>query len=62
MCCPQGPLSASQLQQVDRCVNDIISANQVVHSQELPLQTARDIEGLRTVDEVREDLSVCLSD
>lgn len=37
---------------MDRCVNDIISANHVVHSQELPLQSARSIEGLRTVDEV----------
>ncbi|XP_074487311.1 alanine--tRNA ligase, mitochondrial [Sebastes fasciatus] len=48
-------LDVSQLQQVDRCVNDIISANQIVHSQELPLQAARDINGLRTVDEVYPD-------
>ncbi|XP_070770947.1 alanine--tRNA ligase, mitochondrial isoform X1 [Enoplosus armatus] len=51
----KGSLSVSQLQQVDRCVNDIISANQTVHSQELPLQVARCIDGLRTVDEVYPD-------
>ncbi|XP_070847289.1 alanine--tRNA ligase, mitochondrial isoform X1 [Chaetodon trifascialis] len=51
----KGSLSISQLQQVERCVNDIISANQMVHSQELPLETARCIEGLRTVDEVYPD-------
>ncbi|XP_034385668.1 alanine--tRNA ligase, mitochondrial isoform X2 [Cyclopterus lumpus] len=48
-------LDVSQLQQVDRCVNDIISANQMVHSQELPLQEAKSINGLRTVDEVYPD-------
>ncbi|XP_068558861.1 alanine--tRNA ligase, mitochondrial isoform X2 [Cebidichthys violaceus] len=48
-------LDVSQLQQVDRCVNDIISANHIVHSQELPLQEARRIKGLRTVDEVYPD-------
>ncbi|KAM7008782.1 alanine--tRNA ligase, mitochondrial [Tautogolabrus adspersus] len=51
----KGSLSVEQLQQVERCVSDIISANQVVHSQELPLQTARRINGLRTVDEVYPD-------
>ncbi|XP_035516166.1 alanine--tRNA ligase, mitochondrial [Morone saxatilis] len=51
----KGSLSVSQLQQVEACVNDIISANQIVHSQELPLQTARCIDGLRTVDEVYPD-------
>ncbi|XP_056266871.1 alanine--tRNA ligase, mitochondrial [Pseudoliparis swirei] len=48
-------LDVSQLQQVDRCVSDIISANQTVHSQELPLQEAKSIKGLRTVDEVYPD-------
>ncbi|XP_075938766.1 alanine--tRNA ligase, mitochondrial isoform X3 [Anarhichas minor] len=48
-------LDVSQLQQVDRCVHDIISANHIVHSQELPLQEARRIKGLRTVDEVYPD-------
>ncbi|XP_060919568.1 alanine--tRNA ligase, mitochondrial isoform X2 [Labrus mixtus] len=51
----KGSLSVEQLQQVERCVNDIISANQVVHIRELPLQTARRINGLRTVDEVYPD-------
>lgn len=41
-----------ELQEVDRQVWDIISANHSVHSQEVPLQTARSIQGLRTVDEV----------
>ncbi|XP_054459989.1 alanine--tRNA ligase, mitochondrial isoform X1 [Anoplopoma fimbria] len=48
-------LDISELQQVDRCVNDIISANQIVHSQELPLQEAKRIHGLRTVDEMYPD-------
>ncbi|XP_034444768.1 alanine--tRNA ligase, mitochondrial [Hippoglossus hippoglossus] len=51
----KGSLSVSQLQQVEKCVNDIVSANQIVYSQELPLQTARSIRGLRTVDEVYPD-------
>lgn len=59
-CCfpPQGSLSVSQLQQVETCVNNMISANQIVHSQELPLHRARTIRGLRMVDEVNNrDLS-----
>ncbi|XP_035993579.1 alanine--tRNA ligase, mitochondrial [Fundulus heteroclitus] len=51
----KGSLTCSQLQQVEDCVNDIISANQVVHSLEVPLQKARTIQGLRTVDEVYPD-------
>ncbi|KAK2817649.1 hypothetical protein Q5P01_025840 [Channa striata] len=51
----KGSLSISQLQQVETCVNNIISSNQSVHSQELPLQTARSIKGLRTIDEVYPD-------
>ncbi|KAI3352697.1 hypothetical protein L3Q82_020186, partial [Scortum barcoo] len=31
----KGSLSVSQLQQVERCVSDVISANQIIHSQEL---------------------------
>uniref|UniRef100_A0A3Q3ATD1 alanine--tRNA ligase n=1 Tax=Kryptolebias marmoratus TaxID=37003 RepID=A0A3Q3ATD1_KRYMA len=58
-CSIKGSLSSSQLQQVERCVNDIISANQIVHSQEVPLQTARTIRGLRTVDEVSPDSPPC---
>lgn len=52
-------MDTSQLQQVDRCVNDIIRANHFVHSQELPLREANRIKGLRTVDEVT--LSLCPS-
>lgn len=52
---PQAPLSSAQLQQLERCVKDIISANQMVYSQEVPLQRARTIRGLRTVDEVSPD-------
>uniref|UniRef100_A0AAQ6A9A1 Alanine--tRNA ligase n=1 Tax=Amphiprion ocellaris TaxID=80972 RepID=A0AAQ6A9A1_AMPOC len=51
----QGSLSVSQLQQVERCVSDMVTANQIVHSQELPLQRAKSIRGLRTVDEVYPD-------
>lgn len=52
VCPPQGSLSVSQLQQVEALVSAIVSANQIVHTQELPLQRARSISGLRTVDEV----------
>ncbi|XP_037546073.1 alanine--tRNA ligase, mitochondrial [Nematolebias whitei] len=55
-CSIKGSLSPSQLQQVESCVNDIISANQRVYSQEVPLQMAKTIRGLRTVDEVYPDL------
>lgn len=57
----------SQLKQIDKYVNDIVSANHVVCSQEVPLQVARSIKGIRTVDEVRlivrliVRISVCLS-
>ncbi|XP_072240089.1 alanine--tRNA ligase, mitochondrial isoform X1 [Leuresthes tenuis] len=51
----KGSLCVAQLQQVERCVCDIISANQIVHSGELPLQKARSIRGLRAVDEVYPD-------
>ncbi|KAM3622989.1 uncharacterized protein V6R79_005709 [Siganus canaliculatus] len=51
----KGPLSISQLQQVEKCVNDIVLANHIVHNQELSLQAARSIGGLRTVDEVYPD-------
>uniref|UniRef100_A0A672ZXJ8 alanine--tRNA ligase n=2 Tax=Sphaeramia orbicularis TaxID=375764 RepID=A0A672ZXJ8_9TELE len=48
-------LSVSQLQQVESCVMDVISANQRVYSEELPLLSAKTISGLRTVDEVYPD-------
>lgn len=49
---PQASLSVCELQRVDKQVSDIISANHSIYSQEIPLQMARNIEGLRTVDEV----------
>uniref|UniRef100_A0A673A096 alanine--tRNA ligase n=1 Tax=Sphaeramia orbicularis TaxID=375764 RepID=A0A673A096_9TELE len=51
----QVSLSVSQLQQVESCVMDVISANQRVYSEELPLLSAKTISGLRTVDEVYPD-------
>ncbi|XP_041839918.1 alanine--tRNA ligase, mitochondrial [Melanotaenia boesemani] len=51
----KGSLSVSQLQQVERCVHEIVSANQIIHSLEVPLQKARSIRGLRTVNEVYPD-------
>ncbi|XP_008299857.1 alanine--tRNA ligase, mitochondrial [Stegastes partitus] len=51
----KGSLSASQLQQVEKCISDIVAADQIVHSLELPLHTAKSIRGLRTVDEVYPD-------
>ncbi|XP_014910232.1 alanine--tRNA ligase, mitochondrial isoform X1 [Poecilia latipinna] len=51
----KGPLSSVQLQQVDRCIRDVISANQDVHTLEVPLRLAGAIQGLRTVDEVYPD-------
>ncbi|XP_058496223.1 alanine--tRNA ligase, mitochondrial [Solea solea] len=48
-------LSTSQLQQVEACLHDIISANQRVHSKEVPLQEVKSISGLRTVDELYPD-------
>ncbi|XP_014865593.1 PREDICTED: alanine--tRNA ligase, mitochondrial isoform X2 [Poecilia mexicana] len=51
----KGPLSSAQLQQVDRCIRDVISANQDVHTLEVPLRLAGAIQGLRTVDEVYPD-------
>ncbi|XP_023809293.1 alanine--tRNA ligase, mitochondrial isoform X3 [Oryzias latipes] len=51
----KGSLSIPQLQQVERCVHDIVTANQMVHTMELPMQRAKSIRGLRTVDEVYPD-------
>ncbi|KAF6734215.1 Alanine--tRNA ligase, mitochondrial [Oryzias melastigma] len=51
----KGSLSGPQLQQVERCVRDIVAANQAVYSLELPVQKARSIRGLRMVDEVYPD-------
>uniref|UniRef100_A0AAR2ISR4 Alanine--tRNA ligase n=1 Tax=Pygocentrus nattereri TaxID=42514 RepID=A0AAR2ISR4_PYGNA len=48
-------LNVSQLQEVERMVQDIIHQNDVVHMQEVPLARANQIAGLRTVDEVYPD-------
>ncbi|KAM8842258.1 alanine--tRNA ligase, mitochondrial isoform 1-T1 [Synchiropus picturatus] len=51
----KGSLSEHQLQQVESRLSDIIAADQTVYCQELPLQAAMTITGLRTVDEVYPD-------
>lgn len=54
-CSVKGSLTVSQLQQLEELINNIISENQAVHSQEIPLHKARSIAGLRTIDEVYPD-------
>ncbi|KAM4604084.1 alanine--tRNA ligase, mitochondrial [Polymixia lowei] len=51
----KGSLSVSQLQELESCVKNIITANQQVYIEEVPLDRARTIPGLRTVDEVYPD-------
>ena len=51
-CVLQGSLSTTQLQEVQRLVEEAIVADQEVYSREVPLRNARTIPGLRTVDEV----------
>uniref|UniRef100_A0A8C5CIM4 Alanine--tRNA ligase n=1 Tax=Gadus morhua TaxID=8049 RepID=A0A8C5CIM4_GADMO len=51
----QGSLSTTQLQEVQRLVEEAIVADQEVYSREVPLRNARTIPGLRTVDEVYPD-------
>ncbi|XP_061737095.1 alanine--tRNA ligase, mitochondrial isoform X2 [Nerophis ophidion] len=51
----KGSLSRGQLQQVEDCVNQVVLANQPVYVQEVALQSAMSIAGLRTVDEVYPD-------
>ncbi|KAI1897017.1 hypothetical protein AGOR_G00100870 [Albula goreensis] len=48
-------LSTQQLQDVEDTIQNIIRANDAVHTQELPLADAKSIPGLRTVDEVYPD-------
>ncbi|XP_076841241.1 alanine--tRNA ligase, mitochondrial [Brachyhypopomus gauderio] len=48
-------LSVSQLQEVERLVQKVIQQNHMVHTQEVPLAQANQIEGLRTVDELYPD-------
>uniref|UniRef100_A0A8C5BM75 Alanine--tRNA ligase n=1 Tax=Gadus morhua TaxID=8049 RepID=A0A8C5BM75_GADMO len=51
----KGSLSTTQLQEVQRLVEEAIVADQEVYSREVPLRNARTIPGLRTVDEVYPD-------
>ncbi|XP_051979558.1 alanine--tRNA ligase, mitochondrial [Xyrauchen texanus] len=51
----KGSLSVSQLQQVEELVLNIIKQNADVHIEEVPLSRAKQIAGLRTVDEVYPD-------
>ncbi|KAM3865330.1 alanine--tRNA ligase, mitochondrial [Diretmus argenteus] len=51
----KGSLSISQLQEIESNIKNIIAANQTVYTQEVPLDRARTIPGLRTVDEVYPD-------
>uniref|UniRef100_A0A667WG90 Alanine--tRNA ligase n=1 Tax=Myripristis murdjan TaxID=586833 RepID=A0A667WG90_9TELE len=45
----KGSVGGAELQQVESCVQSIISANQRVYTEELPLERARAVPGLRTV-------------
>ncbi|XP_050951563.1 alanine--tRNA ligase, mitochondrial [Labeo rohita] len=51
----KGSLSVSELQQVEELVQNIIRQNAEVHIEEIPLSKAKQITGLRTVDEVYPD-------
>uniref|UniRef100_A0A3Q3AUC9 alanine--tRNA ligase n=1 Tax=Kryptolebias marmoratus TaxID=37003 RepID=A0A3Q3AUC9_KRYMA len=52
-------VSADRLTNLLRELLLVLMSNQIVHSQEVPLQTARTIRGLRTVDEVSPDSPPC---
>ncbi|KAJ8392429.1 hypothetical protein AAFF_G00075540 [Aldrovandia affinis] len=51
----KGSLSSQQLRDVEETMQDIITRNEALHIQELPLALANQIPGLRTVDEVYPD-------
>ncbi|KAK7127006.1 hypothetical protein R3I94_018248 [Phoxinus phoxinus] len=51
----KGSLSISELQQVEELVQDIIRQNAEVYIEEVPLSRAKQIPGLRTIDEVYPD-------
>ncbi|KAJ3614360.1 hypothetical protein NHX12_017934 [Muraenolepis orangiensis] len=51
----KGSLSMTQLQEVERLVEQVIFADQEVFCEDVPLRNARTIPGLRTVDEVYPD-------
>uniref|UniRef100_A0A674DUQ3 Alanine--tRNA ligase n=1 Tax=Salmo trutta TaxID=8032 RepID=A0A674DUQ3_SALTR len=50
-----GSLSIPQLQEIERSIHNIITENNAVYIEEVPLARAKDIPGLRTVDEVYPD-------
>uniref|UniRef100_A0A8C8JQN6 Alanine--tRNA ligase n=1 Tax=Oncorhynchus tshawytscha TaxID=74940 RepID=A0A8C8JQN6_ONCTS len=50
-----GSLSIPQLQEIERSIHNIITENKAVYIEEVPLARAKDIPGLRTVDEVYPD-------
>uniref|UniRef100_A0A8C7V6M3 Alanine--tRNA ligase n=1 Tax=Oncorhynchus mykiss TaxID=8022 RepID=A0A8C7V6M3_ONCMY len=50
-----GSLSIPQLQEIERSIHNIITENNAVYMEEVPLARAKDIPGLRTVDEVYPD-------
>lgn len=45
-------MSIPQLQEIERSIHNIITENNAVYIEEVPLARAKDIPGLRTVDEV----------
>ncbi|XP_026053891.1 alanine--tRNA ligase, mitochondrial [Carassius auratus] len=51
----KGSLSVSELQQVEELVQNIIRQNAKVYVEEIPLSKAKQITGLRTIDEVYPD-------
>ncbi|XP_046907071.1 alanine--tRNA ligase, mitochondrial [Hypomesus transpacificus] len=51
----KGSLSIPQLQEIERSIKDIITDNECVYMEEIPLAKANQIPGLRTVDEVYPD-------
>nr|XP_029538207.1 alanine--tRNA ligase, mitochondrial-like isoform X1 [Oncorhynchus nerka] len=51
----KGSLSIPQLQEIERSIHNIITENNAVYIEEVPLARAKDIPGLRTVDEVYPD-------
>lgn len=59
--CVKGSLSVSELQQVEELVQNIICQNAEVYVEEIPLSKAKQITGLRTIDEVNGDDSIPLS-
>lgn len=59
---PQGPVTVEQLQRVEQVVQDVIKRNEAVHMAEVPLALARRVQGLRAMDEVRQEHRACFSE